>query len=1096
MHLQDKRLFHFGDSLYHSLEQVEGFALEVNFKDFMDSIFQRKIEDEEKKRMEEEQVKIERKKLDHSADSLLKKMGIVDDRISRGDLKKIREYRMKQVMHNEMPTIVDGYLYGLALRQGKWTGGIEDVSDQIGLLDETGAELTPEEVFQPEAGMRNMLEEMIHIYEAQDLQKMSGFLLSGSLGQKDEVLIRRNIKMARRMDSLSALRTMFFAVGAAHLPGDSGVISLLRARGFHVDPVFSTQKIDADVYARQLEKAPWTKVEDEEKLYSIEMPGAPSDYDLFGSAVKMKMFFDLTTMTFYMTGQSIGRINSPGDGEKLFRRLADNMGSKGVPLKTKPISQGNAKGIEGSFVNSDGSYRMQLLQKDNAFFMLIAGSEKKANLSTPDINRFFSSFVANTITTHRDWVSFGLPDKAFHLRMPAEPKANKTIDRYAEGTGWNFKTYDYADNVKGLYYLVQVRDIGEGYFLDGDSNFFQLFIQDFSKRVDKVTRTEIGTYQGLPSLHFDGISEKEGALYRTFLVVRGNRVYSLVVGGSKNADFSDVDSFFHSFTVDDYQPVEWKTYGGEGFTTTAPAAFKKRPTPNGDSTRQEDYFLSYNPNEAVSYHVFKQPFDSLYWYHDDSAYFQAKVKSYVTGTDTLVKQEWTHNGSLLGIELTLGASGHSNVKKVRMFTSGDSLYILMSYIENRYVDRPENVRFFNDFRVLNEREPTLYTSKADKLFEEMKSSDSARFERATVAFNSLAFTSKDLPFLRKALLISYRDSSDGYYGMSDHVVSALRTLNDTGAIEVIADHYRLPGGRYKTVTPAILKTLSSLHTQRSYDLLKQLLPYRPPTLKGSNMMAGLFDSMQLTRSLYPDMMELFSDSNYASGVTMVTERLVDSNVLSANDLVPYRQVMLDRARLGVPHAGNDYGDEYSKGMLISIIRIFPGDETNKILLEYLHSSSILLKKAAALSLLKMGKTVDSKELEKIAADKELRGALYEALDDMGRLSVFPAAYASQKALAESEIYSYAGEDYEVTSMAFLGERIALFNGKKQKFYLFKVAINTGDSIETHLGIAGPYEVNARPVVISQSSGLYWDEGFSATQVDAQLKKYLKQAEDN
>jgi uncharacterized protein YbaP (TraB family) len=32
LHLQDKRLFNFGDSLYQSIEAVDGFALEIDFK--------------------------------------------------------------------------------------------------------------------------------------------------------------------------------------------------------------------------------------------------------------------------------------------------------------------------------------------------------------------------------------------------------------------------------------------------------------------------------------------------------------------------------------------------------------------------------------------------------------------------------------------------------------------------------------------------------------------------------------------------------------------------------------------------------------------------------------------------------------------------------------------------------------------------------------------------------------------------------------------------------------------------------------------------------------------------------------------------------
>jgi len=33
----------------------------------------------------------------------------------------------------------------------------------------------------------------------------------------------------------------------------------------------------------------------------------------------------------------------------------------------------------------------------------------------------------------------------------------------------------------GLYYLIQVRDIAPGYFLDGDSTYFELFKKNIGK---------------------------------------------------------------------------------------------------------------------------------------------------------------------------------------------------------------------------------------------------------------------------------------------------------------------------------------------------------------------------------------------------------------------------------------------------------------------------------------------------------------------------------------------------------------------------------------------------------------------------------------
>src|SRR5215203_1631128 len=285
LHLQDKRLFNFGDSLYQALERVEGLALEVDFKEYLDSLFMKGVQRAEDRFLEEQKVKIDKRKLDKSSDSLLKKFGVNKDRVTKKELKKIRDYRMNRFLQRgEMPTIVDGYLFGLALRQGKWVGGIEDVMDQLNLFDELGAELTPENVLAPEANMRKGIELMIQMYLQQDLGGIDTFINGYERETKDVLLTQRNIKMARRMDSLSAIRTMFFAVGAAHLPGDSGVITLLRHKGFTVEPVYSSQKIAADVYAKKLQQIPWYKVEGDQKLYSVEMPGNPSQFNEFGQA--------------------------------------------------------------------------------------------------------------------------------------------------------------------------------------------------------------------------------------------------------------------------------------------------------------------------------------------------------------------------------------------------------------------------------------------------------------------------------------------------------------------------------------------------------------------------------------------------------------------------------------------------------------------------------------------------------------------------------------------------------------------------------------------------------------------------------------------
>lgn len=53
---------------------------------------------------------------------------------------------------------------------------------------------------------------------------------------KDPVMIQRNIQMAKKMDSLMNIKKIFVAVGAAHLPYENGILSLLSNMGYSLKP--------------------------------------------------------------------------------------------------------------------------------------------------------------------------------------------------------------------------------------------------------------------------------------------------------------------------------------------------------------------------------------------------------------------------------------------------------------------------------------------------------------------------------------------------------------------------------------------------------------------------------------------------------------------------------------------------------------------------------------------------------------------------------------------------------------------------------------------------------------------------------------------
>lgn len=1101
MHLQDKRLFNFTDSLYQFLEKAEGFAIEINFRDYMDTIVQRSIQKKEEEFLSDadEEVEVDSKKLDKGADSLLKEFGITKNKLTRKQLKKIRDYRInKIVQEGEMPTIVDAYLYGIALRQGKWLGGIEDVHDQMDVFDELGKNLDVNEVFIPEDKLRFSMEQLINIYLQQDLQGIADYTYRADPGYKDKVIVQRNIKMARRMDSLSALRSMFFAVGAAHLPGDSGVISFLRNKGFTVDPVFSAVRIPAANYSSKLQDLNWIKVNDENKLYTVEMPGVPSDHNMFGELLKMKMFFDVTTMTFYMSGNTMANAKNEKELNEALQEIAQRTGgSSGRVLSKKTIQQNGVQGMEGLIQNKDGFYRLRLLQKENVLYILMAGASKKSNLTTGDADRFFASFRANA-AIKKDWIKFELPEKGFSISLPGQPRRNKLFEQQAEGSNWNFLVYDHVDVGSGLYFIIQIRELRGGYYLDGDSSFLSQFKENLAGKLDIIYKDERTSFQGFPSLQYNGFSKQDNLAYKTFNVIRGNRIYTLMVAGTSKSDSTIADYFLHSLFLYPYGVSTWSKFISPegGFSTWAPAPLEKISSSTDEKSTQE-HFLSYDSTRVISYEIFREPLSAFYWVKDDSAFFEKRIKAYINFGDSVLLKRRTNNGSLAGIEALVKMTDNNNLKKVRLFLNGDTVYTLISFIPTFHINETGHQKFFDDFRVDREEVSTIYNNKAERLLTALRTTDSAAFEKASVVLPEVEFEKNDLPFLHRALLENYRDSGNNY-GVHDRLRRIVEELENPATIDFIRDHYHELKGSKESLKYPLLQLLASFKTLDAYGLLKQLLLANLPESGTSRGLAyALWDSLKLTRTLYPEILRLSKDSSFRELLVMVTNAMIDSNLLDIKEVLPYKPIYMGQAVQALRSMSDSNAAWWQLTDIIYLTGRFNDPAANELLRKFLRVNYTGVKEAAVISLARNNQHIDPKEIEKLAGEKEERLGLYKALKVIRKEHLFPAKYSSQKSLAESELYLIASDESEIESMSFIGERVTDFMGKKQRFYLFRVSYSAEDASSAYLGIAGPYALHSKESFTEGSaSDIYWEEEFDKTAIEKQFRAHLSKVAES
>ena len=138
------------------------------------------------------------------------------------------------------PLALDHFLWEHAKSKGKHLYGLETFNDQIEVLQS----ITPQEEKKALLnGIKNItqhrksIQKMMSLYEQQDITKLYK-ATKNSLGHwRYKMLIRRNHNMAKAFSDLSEGQHLFAAVGAAHLAGKSGMLRLLKLKGFKVIPI-------------------------------------------------------------------------------------------------------------------------------------------------------------------------------------------------------------------------------------------------------------------------------------------------------------------------------------------------------------------------------------------------------------------------------------------------------------------------------------------------------------------------------------------------------------------------------------------------------------------------------------------------------------------------------------------------------------------------------------------------------------------------------------------------------------------------------------------------------------------------------------------
>ncbi|MBI1342978.1 MAG: hypothetical protein GC171_08600 [Terrimonas sp.] len=1124
MHVTDKKAFNFPDSLYYFIEHTDAFAMEFHpdsANALMMSYMEGDIEmdkepvdvfsEKEMKELEKNISKEVKEKYKNKKGSLVK---YFFNNIIGGDDKKD---------DNSMNTFMDAYLFDVARSNGKSINGLENGIDQLKALSSLSSGFNKKKISEfIQKWDVNQNSPIQEFYYQGDLNGIENFFTEFfSEAALKTFLYDRNLVMVKGMEEIMQTQRLFTAVGAGHLPGERGIISLLRNRGYTVEPVFTDKRISADDYQLKAFNTKNYVMKVDEHRFQVELPGIPQKRD--GAQGRLvSMYYDLAGGMFYMTVS--GRLTSEDKNkgakaviDQHLEEMVENVGGK--MISRKPITQQGLEGEEMECAYTDkGKSRYRELLSENMFYILIVISENKNNLVSEKAEQFFSSFrvLAKPLVTP---YALEQEDEGFKIRFPGKPrqepiKLNSETDKRV-----SLNSYSFFDINTGNNYTVIVTRSKEGGMLKDPNTFFDSYEKNIASSYgeSRVTTTDT-VLGGFPAKYFitDPVNSNQ---VMGLIIKRNNTGYFITTEFDSGNDFKKAgDEFLASFALQPFAKSTWRSSASpdKDFTAWVPAPVKLNKEEDYELTSNDDETKSYyafDPHTLAYYYIAVSPVSKYYWADNtDSIYNDWKSNVITTYRDSLIAEKVVTNGGITGREFVFTDQYTHQITRARLLLNGNRKYQLSMETYDPGKSDVDEDKFFDAFRFTRESDASLITGNTPSvLFRDLVSEDSAVFQAAYNAWYGLHFEKKYLPLLLEQSLVHYPEYENNYLTVNEKIfgeIIGMKGLDDQDRkriSEYIQQKYQEEDSVIENNRFYMLGVLASLKTKESFSLINDLLRDHIPQ-KGSpyRLYSNLNDSLALTLQLFPRLYELMDDSIHQEMIIPLLTKMLDSGFLHVQDIALYQEKIRDLGREKLNKSlklkSDDY--DYTAVNMIDLLQRLRKDETDALINQYLRVKPVSIKEPAAIALLKNGKAVSQQVLKDIATDQYYRAELYDELDKLGKQSLFPSLYRNQSDMAESYLYqSVLDEDdlYGEQEYIYIKKMTKMIEGKNKRFYLFRINFTEEQEegedpvVTSYLGIAGPFDLDEKSIGIKKDknlSGVYYDDEFSGDMLDSYFEQYI------
>jgi uncharacterized protein YbaP (TraB family) len=1102
-HINHKEVFNLNDSVLSKLLGCDAFANEVNMDSLTDLI--KDVVESDTKELKVKQLLNEEEltRLDEflkkKAKTSLKEMGNPTSNQVYMTISKFKKSK------GEMDTFLDGWLYNIARNNKKRIFGIEDAKADYDLLKKY-PESDQKELILSVIDSSDMVTgfetQMLNNYTEENLNGLNDIINTKSSEYFSEMLINdRNKNMIGNMEKIMKDQSCFFAVGAAHLPGEKGLISLLEKDGYSVTPVIAPKTGFYKKFITENSTAEWARFSDNESGFSVEMPGKPGLINQSG--LQMHAYYDAGTGKIFLAfgAPTLGKINSmdPDDVSKYFE---NRLRATGKTSNKHAIEYKGMKGVEMDAANDELVFRMRVLYNSENAYVFMEGSAPNKKVKYDE--KYFNSVEFIPVVENK-YIPFSSDTDAFTIIAPDNIKLTTKKTRI----NLNQRIFTGTDRKLKVSVSVIVTDYGYGrYFDDADKLFKTLKNKDDSS-------FHVFSFNGLPGRIIEKYSDDKYS--KTIYILNGSRLYAIVGEATDTSSKDKVEFCMGSFHFLSYKNTPMESFNSDKeFSILAPpekhiGSLKEKNDEDENEDKDDiptSYFYFLDPLCSSPYNVIREGFKPYYYAgKEDSVYLNSMIRRIYPEDSIIYSQIERLPYCITLTSKILFTKNPTFCVHSKIVVTGNYIYTLSTYQLTNSGDSTANV-FLNSFELKNKnRIPEIFSSRLALLLKDLHDcSDSVNCKDLKNQLIGYSIDQPDTSILKEWVTKKYFDNESGLGKTNHRIYSKLfEAIKDSASAADFAERNYESFADDDYLKLLFLSHISASPSVKNYSFLKKMLLRDRPFFNQSGnkdadltyqyLLSNVFgqlhsDSNFYSLALYPEILELQKSKYYSGMVLELTEALLADSILKPGDIDFSRKEIKNMISEEVSLMLNDtMENEYNYSASLSnglkILSYFHDDSVVNICKKIISSRLYAHYENALYYLAKMNVHPDESALLKYLDSPLYRYETYNLLNAAGKINWYPAKYLAQKYFAESDLYGILNEDNEdqeaPDKIVYVSTIPVKFKGAEKIIYAYKIYYTDEDSKPlVYSAWAGPYSATTSPLQVEHgeltgTNYKIWDE---------------------